>query len=372
MPMEFSIIFLLYLSYVVYRANQEHQSGVITQFMRNLLYASVGLMIFAGVSMLGISASGPELAEYAEQNADAVVIDVDTGSALLAFFMASFMAYASFILIRSSEARLRLQGLIGNVRMQETEIIDPEEKILPPANINRGSYNPDSVVHTTAIVLCFLMLTIQIITFVAIGGVSGMADDIETEGIASTEVIIQAVAQLLLVFIGVGWATRRTMPQILERLGLRLPNGDDWRWGIGAGVMLIGLIMVFGIIIGILVELGLAPDQSANNEAADSLVRAFSTIPLAIILSASAAIGEEILFRGALQPVFGNLAVSIIFALMHTQNLFSPGILIIFAVSYVLGIIRQRQSTSAAIIGHFVYNFTQLLLFMAASSVAGA
>jgi hypothetical protein len=262
---------------------------------------------------------------------------------------------------------LRLQRLIGNIKPEESDIIDTV-----PADINRGSYNPDSIVHTTAIVLCLLMLTIQIITFVAIGGVSGMAENIETDGIASVEVILQAIIQVFIVFLGVGWTTRRSMPQMLERLGLRLPNEDDWRWGIGAGMMLIVLIFVFGIIIAILIELGLAPDQTASNEAADSLVRAFSTIPLAIILSVSAAIGEEILFRGALQPIFGNLAVSILFALMHTQNLLSPGILIIFAVSYVLGIVRQRQSTSAAIIGHFVYNFTQLLLFMAASSVAGA
>jgi uncharacterized protein len=129
--------------------------------------------------------------------------------------------------------------------------------------------------------------------------------------------------------------------------------------------------LLFGVAIAfnIITSFFLPREQiEAQSRAAESLAQAFATLPLAFILSSSAAIGEEIFYRGALQPVFGNLVTSVFFAVMHTQVLLTPGVVLIFIVSYVLGVLRARQSTTAAIIAHFVYNFVQLLLLILASS----
>jgi membrane protease YdiL (CAAX protease family) len=105
-----------------------------------------------------------------------------------------------------------------------------------------------------------------------------------------------------------------------------------------------------------------AEQLEQQNQAAESLAQAFSTLPLAILLSISAATGEEIFFRGAFQPIFGNLLTSGFFVLLHTQYYLSIGTLLIFFVSFMFGWVRARHSTTAAIISHFVYDF--ILLFL--------
>jgi membrane protease YdiL (CAAX protease family) len=74
------------------------------------------------------------------------------------------------------------------------------------------------------------------------------------------------------------------------------------------------------------------------------------------------ALGEEVFFRGALQPVFGLGLTSVFFALLHTQYTLTPASAGIFLVSLGMGWLRQRYSTTAAIFAHFAYNFIQLAL----------
>ena len=92
---------------------------------------------------------------------------------------------------------------------------------------------------------------------------------------------------------------------------------------------------------------------------------------LGFVLAISSAAGEEILYRGALQPVYGIVLTSIFFALLHLQYTLTPASLLILIVGFALGWVRQRQSTSAAIIAHFVYNFIPFLLMSMAASQAG-
>jgi membrane protease YdiL (CAAX protease family) len=163
-------------------------------------------------------------------------------------------------------------------------------------------------------------------------------------------------------------AIRRTLEQGLVRLNLRLPTRSDVLWGVGVGLGLYGALIVMGVIWSALVP----PEQMAQQSAvAEQIASAFNTIPLAFILSLAAAVSEEILFRGALQPVFGLVATSIFFALLHVQYSLTPATIIIFVVGLGLGLLRQRQSTSASIIAHFVYNFVQLALAILAAGALG-
>jgi membrane protease YdiL (CAAX protease family) len=223
-------------------------------------------------------------------------------------------------------------------------------------------------------VFALLILTGQLVSFVLQGGISGMAESINEEGIPLSEVIFQALLQVLIAFLGIGWIVRRSLPQALERLGLLIPSRDDVTQGIVTGLKLIVLVFVYAYIMGILINVGVFSESALEqqNEAADSMVKAFSTLPLAVALALSAAVGEEILFRGALQPVFGNLLTSIFFVLMHTQNLIGPGIVMLFIVSYLLGILREQRNTTAAMIGHFVYDFLVIVISMMAASAEAA
>ncbi len=94
----------------------------------------------------------------------------------------------------------------------------------------------------------------------------------------------------------------------------------------------------------------------------DELLKAFNTLPLALLLSGLAGVSEEILFRGALQPIFGIWLAALFFALSHLQYALTPATLIIFVVGLGLGWLRQRRNTTTAIIAHFVYDFVQLAI----------
>jgi uncharacterized protein len=76
-----------------------------------------------------------------------------------------------------------------------------------------------------------------------------------------------------------------------------------------------------------------------------------------LILAIAAGIGEEVLFRGALQPVLGIWLTSLLFAVIHTQYGLSLATLLIFVVGFILGLIRRRYNTTVAIILHAAYNF---------------
>ncbi len=87
-----------------------------------------------------------------------------------------------------------------------------------------------------------------------------------------------------------------------------------------------------------------------------------NTLAMAFLLSLTAAIGEEIAFRGALQPIFGLWPTSLLFALVHIQYALTPATLIIIVVGIGLGWLRRRYNTTTAIVAHFLYDFAPLVL----------
>ena len=82
-------------------------------------------------------------------------------------------------------------------------------------------------------------------------------------------------------------------------------------------------------------------------------------------LSLTAAVSEEILFRGALQPVFGLPLTTVFFVTFHDQYTLSPAMLIVLSVGLGLALLRRYQSTTSAIIAHFIYNFVPVVIVIA-------
>src|SRR5690606_22175089 len=103
-----------------------------------------------------------------------------------------------------------------------------------------------------------------------------------------------------------------------------------------------------------------------QTEASSALAESINTVGLAFTLAATAAIGEEIAFRGALQPIFGFWATALIFAISHVQYTLTPASLLIFFVAIALGWVRKQFNTTTAILVHFLYNFVPLLLLVVA------
>jgi membrane protease YdiL (CAAX protease family) len=74
-----------------------------------------------------------------------------------------------------------------------------------------------------------------------------------------------------------------------------------------------------------------------------------------ILLGVSAGIGEELAVRGALQPRLGLWLTSLLFASLHVHYSWF-GMATIAVLGLLLGVIRNRTSTSVAILVHSLYD----------------
>jgi membrane protease YdiL (CAAX protease family) len=87
------------------------------------------------------------------------------------------------------------------------------------------------------------------------------------------------------------------------------------------------------------------------------------TNPLgAILIGVTAGIGEEMAFRGLLQPRIGLVFANLLFTSMHAFQYGFDAMLSVFIVGTILGIVRARTNTSTSAIVHGVYNFTLVMM----------
>jgi membrane protease YdiL (CAAX protease family) len=86
-----------------------------------------------------------------------------------------------------------------------------------------------------------------------------------------------------------------------------------------------------------------------------------SAVLFALLIGVGAGLGEETLFRGAVQPVLGIPVTSVLFASMHVQ--YGPSLLLgyIFALSIGLGLLRRYINTTASFLAHAGYNTLGIL-----------
>ncbi|MBN2304887.1 MAG: CPBP family intramembrane metalloprotease [Anaerolineae bacterium] len=142
--------------------------------------------------------------------------------------------------------------------------------------------------------------------------------------------------------------------------------------GIVSAVLLTIALIIF-VAAASMVWMTMVSDETREDQtqASEALADSVNTLGLAFLLAATAAVGEEIAFRGALQPVFGFWPTAIIFALTHAQYTLTPAWLIIFGVAVGFGWIRQRYNTTVAILTHFLYNFALLSIALSVPEETG-
>lgn len=219
--------------------------------------------------------------------------------------------------------------------------------------------DPTSPVHALALVLAGYLIANSVVTLTQ-GGLEGLAQT------SSAATILDIVASELLYALvgiaGVGLLVRRQGWKLLDRLGLQMPTREQLRGSLRWVLLLLVLQWVMGAIF-LLTD----PEQAeALNNLNTLLLENIDTPVEWFVLALSAAIGEEILFRGALQPVFGLWATALLFAVAHIQYGVTLATLLVFVIGVVLGLIRRRYNTGVAIFVHFAYNFILGLLALLA------
>ncbi len=210
--------------------------------------------------------------------------------------------------------------------------------------------DPESAVHTLALVLSGYLVANTLLA---------LTQDVLLELLSSEvmitvlDVLLQQIAFVVVAFFGAGYLTRRSLQEVALRLGLERPTMNQMLLGTAT----IGVLIVLQWVIGAAWML-IDPQQAEFlGEVNESLLSGFDSAGEWLILAVASGVGEEILFRGAMQPVFGVFFTSLLFAIVHIQYGLTPITLAVFLLGIILGILRKRTNTTVTIFVHFGYNF---------------
>lgn len=221
------------------------------------------------------------------------------------------------------------------------------------------SLHRESAVHTLALILAGYLVGNTVFSLTQ-GGLEGLA---ETAVAASIyEILLTQAIFAGIALLGVGLYTRRSPADVWQRLGLERPTGEQLLIGLGWIMVLVFMQSVAGAI-----WLLLDSTQAELLEGISSeLFGNIDTLAEWLLLAAATGIGEELLFRGAVQPVFGLFFTSFLFATAHVQYGVTPVTFVVFFIGIILGLIRRRYNTSTAIFVHAGYNLVLGLLSLLA------
>ncbi len=182
-------------------------------------------------------------------------------------------------------------------------------------------------------------------------------DDL-TSAVTVASQVINVAFFILVAYVAVGTNIYRSGSEATSRLGIRWPTLPDIVVGVAA------VIPAFMLsIVGSLLTLYFQPDLFEDlGETMQEMSSGTSVTLVSVLIFASAGLGEEILFRGAIQPRVGIVLTSAFWALVHTQYQFSFVVLGLFLVGLLFGLMRKYVSTTSAIIAHALYNAAVVLL----------
>lgn len=217
------------------------------------------------------------------------------------------------------------------------------------------AFRPTSAVHTVA--LSYTALALANLLFTVGMGLGNIADMVQQAGPLNLipSLWVQEILMAIMALIGVGWLTRRNLAQSLHRLAVVGPNARQMLIGVSVGV---GLSLAVIALEGLLSAVGIVTDADVQR-LSEQLLGPLVKTPFGIItLGLAAALGEETLFRGALQPRFGLIFTTLLFALLHSTYGLTLATAIVFGVGLTLGLVRQRTNTTTCIVVHALYNMT--------------
>lgn len=229
--------------------------------------------------------------------------------------------------------------------------------------------DPASTVHATAASYMALVL-INLLATLGLG-LENIANELGNtaqtgiDGWALAKVWAQEIFWVVLAMVGVGMFSRRNLSETLHRLGLVTPTMGQALLGIGVGVALVPLA---ALIIGLAMVLGIPIDAEVQRLSERLFGPLAGSVPGILTLGLAAALGEETLLRGALQPRFGLILTSVLFALLHSTYGLTIVTLVVLVVGLVLGIVRRRNNTVTSMFTHATYNTVMAVLGLIARS----
>ena len=211
--------------------------------------------------------------------------------------------------------------------------------------------------------LCGLGLLLWVSSFFIISAAQAGPADVGSIGEGGLTgslfwLILNAATFVAVAYVAVGYRVHRTGAEATRRLGLTMPSLKT------IAISLAMVIPCFAVsLIGSALTVAFQPDVVENLE--DTMEQMTSGLdnPLgALMIGLSAGIGEEVLFRGAIQPRFGIVIAALVWTTVHAQYDVSFVLVGLFGVGILLGIQRKYFGTISAVITHAVYNMLAVAL----------
>lgn len=220
--------------------------------------------------------------------------------------------------------------------------------------------DPASPIDFSALALLLAIVAFLGFSLLTVDGDEAAVPELTT-GAAISSLIINFLAFVGLAYVAVGYRNYRNGADATARLGLRKPTLME----VGIGLAAVIPAFVFSMI-GSLLTSVFQPDVVERlTETIENMTSGVQNPLGALLLGLCTGIGEEILFRGAIQPRFGILLTTIFWTVLHTQYELTWVIVGLLLMGIMLGLIRKHYGTTAAIITHAVYNALVVLLQMA-------
>lgn len=218
--------------------------------------------------------------------------------------------------------------------------------------------DPSSVLHTAALVYAVYLVGVGLGQQPLLSN-PAVLQELDGVSVGLAAIWAQSIGMMLIAVSGVGLFTRRNLRETAQRLALRVPTWRQVGFGLLVIAGLLGLQIVFSQVWLAIDPEGMQQIDEAGalllGDLAGSLLGAFT-------IGMAAALGEELVFRGAMLPPFRLVLTSLLFTIIHSQYALSPATLLILIIAVVLALVRYRTNLTIAILVHFGYNFASVLL----------
>ncbi len=236
--------------------------------------------------------------------------------------------------------------------------------------------DPDNFVHKIALSVLLLILISSFIPLIVLGGRPPLLEFVKNGGannlgsqaggdvglsVRPIDLVYQFIWTIPATFVAAGWPVARSFGAMLKRVGFVRPTLLQVAAGLGLGL---GLAVVSTYLIDPGINaLWNAMGWGTTDTAAFSQLMSKVITPLgAVLIGVTAGVGEELAVRGLLQPRIGLIASNLVFTSLHAFQYGVDGLLSVFIIGAMLGVIRMRSNTSTSAIVHGVYDFVLVLM----------
>jgi len=217
--------------------------------------------------------------------------------------------------------------------------------------------DPNSTLHATGL---FVIVQLSVIIVFFALAQNPIEDTGKDYSITNIELVINMLFYFIIAFLAVGFPLRRNFGETVKRLALARPTFI----GLGLAILFCIILIVVDMLFSA-AEAHFFPEVHHRlNEILETITLSLSKNMVAVLLfGISAGVGEELVFRGALQPRYGILLTSLFFSLMHTSLY---GLTLATASTFVAGILfgllRKMTDTTTPIIAHTLYDIMVTVL----------